>query len=289
MSLQGVLRDFGAADVFQLIAQQRKTGVLEVENDAVTLIVTFKDGPVVRARPAEAGPDEALASLLLRTAAVSETDLAEARRTQSETLDPLAHVLEEQGLVAKGVVEQIARLLSEEAIFPLLLWDDGRFAFRASSVCEETGDLVMGPEMLLLDAMRMRDEWPQIQAVLPSLALVLAHKVDNAVYMQKRPEIARETSIAGEGLDRLFIHCDGRLTARRAIDLSRLGTFQGAQGLVALLKDDLIEIKHQARKPRSAAATLPARRQGLSPMLWVPVAAGLVAAGLVAAMLWLLR
>jgi len=90
MSLQGVLRDFGAADVFQMIAQQRKTGVLEVKNGAVTLIVTFKDGHVVRARPAEARPDEALASMLLRTRAVSETDLAEVRRTQPAKVRLLA-------------------------------------------------------------------------------------------------------------------------------------------------------------------------------------------------------
>ncbi len=33
MSLHGVLSDFGVADVFQLIAQQRKTGVLDLEHE----------------------------------------------------------------------------------------------------------------------------------------------------------------------------------------------------------------------------------------------------------------
>ena len=67
MSLQGVLVDFPVADVFQLIAQQRKTGVLEVERRGRTLEIHFIEGAVLRARPQETRPDGALAGFLLRT------------------------------------------------------------------------------------------------------------------------------------------------------------------------------------------------------------------------------
>ena len=61
MSLQGVLSDFGAADIFQLIAQQRKTGVLEISNGDRVLDVYFRDSHILRARPTESQPDAALA------------------------------------------------------------------------------------------------------------------------------------------------------------------------------------------------------------------------------------
>ena len=44
MSLQGSLRDFPVADVFQMVAQQRKTGVLEVEQAGRALLITDGNG-----------------------------------------------------------------------------------------------------------------------------------------------------------------------------------------------------------------------------------------------------
>ena len=93
MSLQGVLSDFGVADVFQLIAQQRKTGVLELERAGRSLEVHFVNGAVLRARPTEARPDGALASFLLRTGALSESALAEVVKQQEETLESLPRLL----------------------------------------------------------------------------------------------------------------------------------------------------------------------------------------------------
>jgi hypothetical protein len=71
MSLQGVLADFPVADVFQLISQPRKTGVLEVERRGRTLEILFLEGQVLCARAAETRPDGALAGYLLRTGALS--------------------------------------------------------------------------------------------------------------------------------------------------------------------------------------------------------------------------
>ena len=77
MSLQGVLTDFGVADIFQLIAQQRKTGILSVERRDRSLEVHFVEGGVLRALPAESRPDAALAALLIRTGVLSDAALAD--------------------------------------------------------------------------------------------------------------------------------------------------------------------------------------------------------------------
>ena len=52
VALRGNLRDFGIADVFQLIGQQRKTVVLEFTSDAgVRVQLRFDCGNVVSAAP----------------------------------------------------------------------------------------------------------------------------------------------------------------------------------------------------------------------------------------------
>ena len=283
MSLQGVLSDFGVADVFQLIAQQRKTGVLSIEQNEKVLEVFFLEGEVVRARPEESGPDEALANFLLRTGGISEIDLAEARRHQDESLESLPTVLVEQGFVSKSEVEQVARLLSEETIFELFLWDEGSFAFRPDGVQDEIGDLMVGAEMVLLDALRMRDEWPQVRSGLSDLSAVIEQNVALEEYREKRSAIETSTGMSGEELDRLFTASDGRTSARRIIDLSRLGTFQGMRGLVALLNETLV----RSRKRR--ARVLPARPVSVSAdgwHAWARVPWILIASGLVSAALW---
>ncbi len=47
MALKGTLKDFGIADILQLIGQQQKTGVLMLTQRGDTVAVTFKDGSAV--------------------------------------------------------------------------------------------------------------------------------------------------------------------------------------------------------------------------------------------------
>jgi hypothetical protein len=279
VSLQGVLTDFGVADIFQLIAQQRKTGVLEISNDDRKLDVFFLEGQVVRARPSESRPDGALASFLLRTGALSEGDLAEVWRHQEENLEPLSELVVNENFTTKPDLEQVARLLAEETIFELFLWDDGSFAFRPGPVSEEIGDLMVGAEMVLLDALRMRDEWAQIQIGFGDLGVVVAQKVDVEAFREHRANIESSTGMSGDELDRLYTRCDGRSSARRVIDLSRLGTFEGARGLMAMLREGVIEVIHKAApRPRTKRRIAPA--EAWSRGAWLLLVAGLVAGGL---------
>ncbi len=84
MSLQGVLTDFGVADIFQLISQQRKTGILSVERHERTLEIHFVEGGVLRALPAESRPDGELGALMIRIGLLSDSDLSAAVRSYDE-------------------------------------------------------------------------------------------------------------------------------------------------------------------------------------------------------------
>ncbi len=242
MSLQGVLSDFGVAEVFQLIAQQRKTGILAVERRNRKLEIHFSNGSVLRAQPAESRHDGALATFLLRTGILSESDLAEAWRQQEDTLEALPQILLSQKLVTKQDLEEVSRLVTDETIFELFLWDEGKFSFSPGAVEQNEGDRLVGAEMVLLDALRMRDEWAQVEGELLDLSVVLTPMVDIVGFRAQLASLQVGLDIHPERLEGLFNLCDGRQSARRVIDLSRLGTFEGARGLVALLRADLLSL-----------------------------------------------
>ena len=51
VSLRGNLEDFGIGEIFQLIGQQRKTGILEFSSKRVQIRIRFDRGAVVSAAP----------------------------------------------------------------------------------------------------------------------------------------------------------------------------------------------------------------------------------------------
>jgi hypothetical protein len=231
------------AEVFQLIGQQRKTGVLVVSHDDRELEISFHEGFVLRAHPAQVEPDGALCAFLLRVGALSEAELNEARRERQETLEPLAQVLEREGALRKSELEAVAQLLTQDTLFELFFWEDGHFAFRAEAVERSDGDRTLSAENVLLDALRMRDEWAEIRPHLPVFAAVLAPSTDIIGFRERRALLERSSGLGSDALERLFRGVDRRASVRRIIDLSRLGTFQGARGLVAMLRGGVLQMQ----------------------------------------------
>lgn len=277
MSLQGALSDFGVADIFQLIAQQRKTGILGVERGKRLLEIHFVNGAVLRARPSESRPDAALAKLLIRVGVIADSVLADASRRQEESGEALSRILVSSKLLSADTLSEVQRLLTDETIFELFLWDDGRFSFQPEGVERNEGDELVGAEMVLLDALRMRDEWARIERQLDDLNVVIATGVDIEEFRAQRAALEKATGMQPDDLERIFLLVDGRLTARRAIDLSRLGTFSGGRALAGLLRAGLVF----RDLPREAAPALASQGSPERPALaYAVLACGAALAGL---------
>ena len=71
MALEGTLRDFSLADIFQLIGLQRKTGVLTLRTKDDTVTVTFLDGKVVGADSLNHRLENRLGSVLIKSAIIT--------------------------------------------------------------------------------------------------------------------------------------------------------------------------------------------------------------------------
>src|SRR5687767_12400830 len=101
MALKGTLKDFGIADIFQLIGQQGKTGVLHLKSKDEEVHISFHEGNVVRAEHVGRKKKDLLGHMLLRADLITEKQLEEALEEQKRTLKRLGDVLIVRGVVTK--------------------------------------------------------------------------------------------------------------------------------------------------------------------------------------------
>jgi hypothetical protein len=269
IALHGNLRDFGMSEVFQLIGQQRKTGVLQVRGSLGEVELRFDDGCVVSAAPVGSYEDEALGDMAVRCGALPREKHAEAERARSGAGDGLRRHLLDAGL-ALPALHEVEDLVTRETLFALLRWDDGSFRFSTQPIPHDRprGSL-MAAEQVLMDGLRMVDEWSALLAELPPETMVYRRK--GGIEEYRRSPAGRSAPWPAEA-EQLFLLVDGRASVRRVIDLSRLGTFLGMRILVELARSGWIEpLRDEATA--SPLESTPAGRAWLGALRVAPFAA----------------
>src|SRR6185295_8893206 len=93
MALQGTLKDFGIADILQLIGQQQKTGKLRLTSKDQEVAIAFKDGNIVLAESSTRKKKDLIGAMLVRGELITETQLEAALEAQKRTLKRLGDVL----------------------------------------------------------------------------------------------------------------------------------------------------------------------------------------------------
>src|SRR6184192_1555127 len=93
MALSGTLKDFGIADILQLIGHQTKTGKLVLKNGPEEVDVLFVEGNVVFASDHARQKESLLGSMLLRAELLNDEKLEEALGVQKRSLKRLGDVL----------------------------------------------------------------------------------------------------------------------------------------------------------------------------------------------------
>src|SRR5437870_11593907 len=99
MALEGSIKDFSLADIFQLIGIQRKTGVLTLQRKDEEVNVSFLNGLVVNADSRSKRLDDRLGTVLVKTGRLSPESLKKALKLQKDTLKKVGHILVEENMV----------------------------------------------------------------------------------------------------------------------------------------------------------------------------------------------
>lgn len=179
MALEGTLKDFSLADIFQLIGIQRKTGVLTLRSDKEIATISFINGMVVGADTDNQKLENRLGHVLVKTNRISQTELEQALAIQNSTLQRLGQVLISKGFIKKEDLRESLQTQVSEIIYRLFRWVDGDYHFRQERYIDydQENFTPISAESLLMEGIRMIDEWPMIERVIPSQD-ILVQKTD---------------------------------------------------------------------------------------------------------------
>jgi hypothetical protein len=255
VALRGNLEDFGIADVFQLIGQQRKTGILELRGEDGRVELRFDRGAVVSAAPLRDEPHEALGEMLVRCGLLEPEQLARLRRESESAAQSVPALAVERSWVDADQLQEVEDLLTRETFFAILRWRSGAFDFRAQPVAHARPvESLLGAEQILMDGLRMLDEWQSFAPEIPSERMVFLPAGDLLAWR----ETAGPSAVPVGALERVFHLLDGHADVRQVIDRSRLGTFDAVRALAELRRAGLVALAEPTRGARGEA---PARRR----------------------------
>jgi hypothetical protein len=273
MALQGTLKDFGIAEILQLIGQQAKSGVLHLKSRDQEIHITIADGCVVRAEHAGRKARERLGMRLVRAGLIRASDLDRALDLQTRTLRRLGDILVEQGLVSTDDLRQMTTLQTTETVYTLFPWKTGTYNFEPG-VAEYDRRTVtpLRAETLLMEGFRQVDEWPMVRRRIPSPQMTFERlrplegekdrprSVTVTLGPDEEPTFGgpRERSGEHSGLGanerKIYSLAEPGRTLERIVDLSRLGEFETCKALLALLNLGFLKALEPER--RSAADDL---------------------------------
>lgn len=174
MALEGTLRDFSLADIFQLIGLQRKTGVLTLRAPEDVVTISFLEGRVVGADSLNKRLEDRLGQVLLKSRLADRAELESALKTQMETLERLGHILLRNGALSRDELRRALEQQILQIVFRVFRWQDGDYHFSQETSIDYDQELVtpMSTESILMEGARMLDEWPIIERRIPHRGIV---------------------------------------------------------------------------------------------------------------------
>jgi hypothetical protein len=261
MALEGTLRDFSLADILQLISLQRKTGLLTLKSQDDVVTLGFEEGLLVSAESSARRMDTRLGTLLVKTRSLTAEQLARALEIQSQTLQRLGFILLKNGFCTTEELRAGLDIQIKKIAYGLFRWTDGDYIFAQAEKVDydhEFGTPV-AVESLLMEGMRMLDEWPIIEKVIRSPELIYQRI---AVGQDVVPaDVEDELDLAESTLDKksysyakkdesikisrpewaVYELVDGRRSVNEILERTFLSEFDGTKAFFDLVTRGLIE------------------------------------------------
>lgn len=284
MALQGSIKDFGLPDIFQLIGLQRKTGLLTLKGDKEHVTVTFEQGMVVHADSPHKRVDDRLGNVLVKTGKLSKENLDQALATQKATLQRLGHVMVDKGFISQQDLREALQVQVSGLVFRVFRWKDGDYHFEPADNVEFDRENFnpMSADFILMEGIRMVDEWPIIEKKIPTMDIVFRPAVDPSQiesgdgdgHGDEKGGASNRIRLSGEE-ERIFRKVDGVRTVQGIIDASGMGEFDTCRILYDLLNRNLVA---QAGKGAAKAADAASAEPGSPALAWGVLAAAAVLA-----------
>jgi hypothetical protein len=244
MALQGTLKDFSITEIIQLIGQQLKTGVLRIRRGKDLVEIHFVDGMIVHVYSSYRGKKDLIGEILVKAELITQDQLDRVLKVQKESLKYLGEILVELQLLTKDDVLKVISTQIYETIYDLFWWEDGQFNFDLKLVeSYKKIPFALSTEQVLLNILRMVDEWSEIEKKIYSPHLVFRKVL--GVEERSNSELPSQSYLKEKLSSEQELICnlvDGTRTVQDIIDRSLLGKFNTSEILVDLSTLGLIEM-----------------------------------------------
>ena len=255
MALEGTIKDFGLPDIFQLIGLQRKTGVLTLTSEKDTITVTFENGMVVMADSGSKRLEDRLGSVLVKQGKLSKERLDEALQTQKATLQRMGHILVAGNFITQQDLKEALQVQVSQIVYRVFRWRDGHYHFAPTDTVDYDRENFqpLSADFILMEGIRMVDEWPIIEKKIPSMDVVFRAVVDPSM-IEVGASAPSEDVLAGKRAaasslskirlsqeeERVYRKVDGTRTVQAIVDSTGMGEFDVCKILFDLLNRNLI-------------------------------------------------
>ncbi len=230
MALEGSLRDFGLADILQLIYFQRKTGVLTLEGRMDRVRLLFIEGNITGAESRRRIEANRLGKVLVKKGLMEEKDLQSVLDEQRSSNMKLGNILVKRGIIEKDQIQEILTGQIKETVVQIFGWKQGTYEFTPQAIpVDKDLPISLDTQHLLMEGLRIVDEWSLIEGKL-TLDTVFAKKAEDITGLNEEEE------------DILSL-VDGENDVSTIIDITAKDDYSVSKALVSLMEKGVIEKK----------------------------------------------
>ncbi|TNF52357.1 DUF4388 domain-containing protein [bacterium] len=229
MALEGLLQEFGLADILQLIYFQKKTGVLNIEGKLDTVELAFIKGNIAGLKSQKRSEGNRLGRILMKKGMITRENLNAAVEAQKTDGTKIGNFFIRKALVSKEALIEIIQEQIIETIVQIFTWKEGRYEFLPQGIpLDKELPIYLDTQHLLMDGLRIVDEWS-----------VIEEKLDlNTVFKRiGSPDPEELSDVEKEVLPLV----DGDRDVMTIINVSDVGDFDTAQAIISLQEKQIIE------------------------------------------------
>ncbi|MBU1356314.1 MAG: DUF4388 domain-containing protein [Candidatus Edwardsbacteria bacterium] len=246
MALEGNISEFSLPEILQLLSSQRKTGVLQLEQEGDTAAFDFDEGRITGGFYRKKDRQEFLGGYLFKTGLITESALALAEAEQERLNIPLEEVLIEKGFISGEDFTEVIRFKIQEIMDEVIIWVEGHYTFdlKTRLYTQSKYPVKLETDGFLLEGMRRLDEWLRIRILIPSSETVV-HLKPGFQPEGLTPEQEKIAEFLGTR----------HLSAGKLVEISGLGKFITCQAIAELAEMGAIKITQT--QPEQAKAEAP--------------------------------
>ncbi len=165
MVLNGTLKEFILADVFNLLTQQRITGRLDLESGRREALIVFKEGAIVGGEDGDDSLTGKLFNYLIDIKRKTPEQLSPIFNAHTGDLSALSAALIERNLLTASELKGFAGSFVEDICCSLLTWNEGTYKFNSvgSVSAIACGVVTISAENIIMEGMRRVDEWARMR------------------------------------------------------------------------------------------------------------------------------